>query len=271
MTRSRLSALILFLALAAAACSGDASLQRFTPPDVDARSRDYIGQFVRGQVDSAVERLIVPARTPEATAQLRKIADILRNERFDTIRVVGAQTNIVHGVRHTNLTYELHSSFGWFLTNVASVDTAGTWFVEGVSARTIAQSLEVATHFSLRGKSFFHYLWLVLTVVCAALSLGSAVFIATRRNMPNRWRWALLSLVGIGAFQLNWASCTINLGLLEVGFAAAGFRRASPAAPWILSFGVPIGALIAIARYGRWRAAAQQAPPLQSPAPQAAV
>lgn len=71
------------------ACSRDTSLQRFTPPDVDARSRDYLGHFVRGQTDSALDRLISPLRTPDAAIKLRKITDILRNERFDTIRVIG--------------------------------------------------------------------------------------------------------------------------------------------------------------------------------------
>jgi hypothetical protein len=270
MKRSRRLAALLFLALAAA-CGGDPSLQRFTPPEVDARSREYIGQFVHGQMDSVVNRLIVPLRTPKATAELRKIADILRNERFDTIRVIGAWTNTVNGVRHVNLTYELHSSFSWFVANVASVDTAGTWFVEGVSARTIAQPLELAAQFSLAGKSLLHYLWLVLTVSCAALSLGSAVFIATRRGMPRRWRWVLLSLLGVSAFRLNWATGAIDFGLLQVQLASASFLRAGPAAPWILSFAVPVGALVGLTRYRSWRLLALRASPIPTSAPQAAV
>src|SRR5262249_23808961 len=163
---------LLCVALAVACSEPPASLERFAPPEVDARSREYLQQFVRGQVDSAVGRL-VPARTSDATVELRQIADILRNERFDTIRVIAAQTNVINGVRHVNLTYELHSSFGWFLAGVATVDTADTWFVEGIFARTIAEPLEIAMKFSFSGKSFLHYIWLVLTVACAALSLGS--------------------------------------------------------------------------------------------------
>jgi hypothetical protein len=270
MNRSRLSVVVSLLALAGA-CSDKAALQRFTPPDVDARSRNYIGQFVRGQSDSAAERLVVALRTPEAPKELAKIADVIRNQTFDTIRVIGASTNTVNGVRHVNLSYELHSSSGWFLTNVASVDTAGTWLVEGVSARPIAQSLETTAHFSLAGKSALHYLWLLLSAAGVVLSLGSSIFIASRRAMPKRWRWVFLSLVGVGAFRLNWSTGAIDLALLQVQLASAGFLRAGPAAPWIVSFGLPIGALIALARYGRWRAAPTQGEPLLPPAPQAAV
>jgi hypothetical protein len=252
MKRSNSVPSLLCLGLAVA-CGGPASLERFTPPEVDARSRGYLQQFVRGQIDSAVDRLVVPLRTRDVTAELRKIADILRNERFDTVRVIGAQTSVIGGVRHTNLTYELHSAFSWFLANVATVDTADTWFVEGVSAGTIAQPLELAAEFSLSGKSFLHYIWLVLTVACAAFSLGTAAFIATRRGMPRRWWWVALSLIGVGAFQLNWASGATNLALLNVQLASASFLRAGPAAPWILSFAIPVGAFLGVSQYHRWR------------------
>lgn len=262
---------LLTVVAVAAACRGDTSLRRFTPPDVDSRSREYIGQFVKGQTDSAVGRLVEPLRTPEGTAELRKITDILRNERFDTIRVIGAWTNTVNGVRHVNLTYELHSSFSWFLANVASVDTAGTWFVEGVSARTIAQPLEVTTQFSLAGKTLLHYLWFLLTIAAAVFSLGTAVFIGTRRSMPKRWRWVLLSLLGVGAFRLNWATGAIDFALMQVQLASASFVRAGPAAPWILSFAIPVGALIGLTRYHRWRSSTLPAALIPPSAPQAAV
>lgn len=266
MTRSFLPC----LALALAACGGESSLQRFTPADVDARSRDYIGQFVRGQTDSALQRLVVPLRTPDATSELGKITDILRNQRFDTTRVIGAWTNTINGVRHVNMTYELHASSSWYLANVASVDTADTWFVEGVSARTILAPLEVTTQFSLAGKSLLHYLWLLLTIACATVSLACAVFIGTRRGMPKRWRWVLMSLLGVGAFRMNWANGATDVTFLHVQLLSAGFVRAGSAAPWILSFGVPIGALVALSRYRRWRDCRATAT-VPSSVPQAAV
>jgi hypothetical protein len=243
-----------FLALATmlAGC-GSPSLERFTPPEVDKRSREYLALFAAGQVDSASAKLVAPLRTADAAAELRKIAEVLRNTRFDSVWVIGANTNTVNGVRHVNLTYEFRSGSGLFLANVASVDSAGTWFVEGVSARTIAEPLELAVQFTLKGKSALHYLWLLMIALCAATSIGSATFIASRRQMPKRWRWVLLSLVGIVAFHLNWTTGAFNIGLLQVQLAAAGFARAGTAAPWILSFAIPAGAFIALRKYSKWR------------------
>ena len=257
--------------LIATACGGATPLDRFTPADADSRSREYLSQFTRAQIDSVTARVVPPLQTPEAATQLQKITDILRNERFDTIRVIGAQTNIVNGVRHVNLTYELHSSFSWFLANVATLDSADTWFVEGVSARTITQPLEIGADFSLRGKSALHYFWLFVTVVCATASFGAAMFLATRREMPKRWRWVLASFLGVGAFQLNWETGTVGVQLVRLQLASASFLRAGPAAPWMLAFSIPLGAFFALRAYRRWDNASAPGHVGQASAPEAAV
>jgi hypothetical protein len=234
-------------------CGGDDMLRRLTPAEADARAREYIGLFTRSQVESATARLQPRLVTPEARVQLDKIATMLAGQHFDSSRVVGAQVNTVGGVRHTNLTYELHSPAGWFLSNVATVDSAGAWSVEGVSARPLVRTLEEEFRFSLRGKSPRHYAWLLVTVLCAATSLGTALFLASRRAMPKRWPWVLASLIGAGAFSLNWSTGAVAIRLLNLQLGAAGFVRSSSATPWILTFAVPVGAYLALERYRRWR------------------
>ena len=242
------------IAVSLLACSGAGMMRRFTPADADARSRAYIAQLQRKQVDSAALRFVPQLATPEAREQLTRVAGILGDREFDSSAVVGASVNTINGVRHTNLTYELHSPSGWVLANVATVDTAGSWLVEGFSARPLPRSLEEDSAFTMSGKSPLHYLWLAMTVLSAVLSLGTAIFLATRRAMPKRWRWVLLSLVGIGSFSMNWATGATRIQLLNVQLFGAGIVRLGPAAPWILTFAIPAGALIAISRYRSWRA-----------------
>lgn len=232
---------------------GNAIIARFTPADADARARTYLGLFVRNQPDSAADRILPALRSADASTQLHKIADILHDQRFDTTRVVGVRTNTINGIRHVNLSYELHSSSGWFLTNVATVDSARTWFIEGVSARPLSRSLEVETHFTLVGRSPVYYVWLLLVGVAVLTSLGTAAFVVSRRGMPKRWVWALVALVGCGAFSLNWQTGAINVNPLNIQLVSGGVVRAGPAAPWILTFAIPIGAFFAIRQYRRWR------------------
>jgi hypothetical protein len=257
--------------IALVGCDANDAIRRFTPADADTRARAYLALFTTGQVDSAIARLHPTLAGPDATLQLNKVGELLGGQRFDSTRVVGAQTNTVDGVRHVNLTYELHSARGWSLANVATVDSANTWFVEGVTARTLDRPLEELTAFDFRGKNARHYLWLLLTILAAATSISTACWIATRRQMPKRWRWVLASLLGVGAFSINWATGAMAFSPINIQLAAAAFTRAGPVAPWILTFGLPVGAVAALLRYRRWTRTALAAAGPAPAAPQAAI
>lgn len=246
--------LVASVALLLSSCSGEEAIRRFTPKDADVRARAYLALLTRDQPDSAAARLVPRLSGPNARREIAKIAAVLKGQRFDSSRVIGAAVNSINGTRHVNLSYELHSASGWSVANVATVDSANTWFVEGVSTRALARPLEDEVRFTLRGKSMRHYAWLVMSILCLMFSLGTALFLAARRTMPKRWRWVLASLIGIGAFSLNWTTgvAVSNPYLLQLG--AASFTRAAPVAPWIISFGIPIGAIAALQRYQRWRA-----------------
>src|SRR5690242_17598133 len=118
-------------------CGGNAYdlVKRFTPADADARSRATLLQLTAHHVDSVEARLAPSIDRKYGHIGLEQIDSLIGGQRFDTTRVIGARTNTVDGIRHVNLTYELHSQMGWTLANVATLDTAGGWLIEGISAR----------------------------------------------------------------------------------------------------------------------------------------
>ncbi len=71
--------------------------------------------------------------------------------------------------------------------------------------------------------------------------------------MPRRFVWAAAALVGVGSFQLDWTSGATRILPFQLMLLGAGFLRANEAAPWIMMFGFPMGALWALSRYRRWR------------------
>lgn len=155
----------------------------------------------------------------------------------DSIRVIGVNVNTINGVRHVNVSNEGHSPPNrWSVANVATFDSAQTWFVEGVTAKTIAHPLEEDVRFTLAGKTFRHYLWLPISVLCVATSIGMALFIGTRRGMPKRFGWAALSLVGLGMFSINWNTGASVTNLYSVQIGGASLSRGAPVMPWILVF-----------------------------------
>ena len=262
----------LFTLLAAIpGCSQETIMARYTPADADARARTYIAQIARGNVDSAIARLEPSIADARGRREMQKIGDLLRGENFDSTRVIGAQTTTVSDVRRVNLAYELHSAHGWFVASVATVDSANQWFVEGVTAQSIAHPLEQDMAFQLSGKSFTHYAWLAIAFAAAAMSIGVAVFLAFRPAMPKRWRWVLLSFVGVGAFRLNWATGAIDFNAISFQVGSASILKSGVVAPWILSFGIPVGAIAAFAAYRQWRIASLPPAGVQDSAPNPAI
>ncbi|HET7551386.1 MAG TPA: hypothetical protein VFK04_08845 [Gemmatimonadaceae bacterium] len=266
---------VVLVVLALSACSRDALLSRFTPADADARARGYLDLFTRGNVDSAVARLAPTLRSATARSELEKVATLLSAEPVDSMKIVGANTMTWPGRRRVNLTYELYlQPSGWLLANVATLDSAGTWVVEGVSARPLSRPIEESARFSLSHKPLVDYLWLVIAGLCAVLSVGAAVFIATRRQMPNHWWWALASLVGVGGYSLNWATGQTGMSLFKVQLFSAAALQMGPFAPWIVTFSFPLGAVVALSKYRDWRnrtAEGDASSVSRGPTPEAAV
>jgi hypothetical protein len=246
----------LALAAALAACSAcsttsaQKSLDRFAPADADARARAYLQLLARGEADSAAARL-----TAELAASSRPALDsatkILRGRQLDSVHVIGAWINVFNGVRHVNLTYEMHSAEGWMMSNVATVDAPGGWQVEGFSVRLLTERLETLNAFSLAGKSPAHYLWLLGCALAFATSVGVALRIALDRARPKRWRWVFLALVGVGSCKLEWSTGAWGVQLFAFQLLSASFLRASPAASWVFGFSLPLGAAVAWWRYRR--------------------
>ncbi|HET6765531.1 MAG TPA: hypothetical protein VFH27_17750 [Longimicrobiaceae bacterium] len=228
-------------------------IRRFTPPDADARARAYLAQIARGQADSAEARLAPALAGPDAHAEFQKIQSVLRGTRFDSLHVVGAQVNTMNGVRHVNLSYEFRGPRGWVLASVGTMDEGGQWFVEGLFARAIPEPLERANAFQLAGKSTLHYLWLAAMAISFLVSLGTAVFMATRKRLPGRWTLALSSLVGLGGFSLNWSDGTATIRLVAFQILGVGAFKTGPGASWVLTFSLPLCAIIALLIYRRWR------------------
>lgn len=243
------------------ACSPGEVPVRFVPADADARARSYLTLFTEHRGAEAEARLHPLLAGAQSRWTYAYIDSLLGGQQLDSLHVVGSQVDIIDGVRHVNLAYEARPTMGRILASVATVDSAGTWFVVGLSARTIPAPVSELTAFTLAGRSPKHFAWLALTILCAAVSIGTAAWFATRRDMPGKWQWALFALVGVGAFRLDWSTGDSFRQLLHVQLLSAGAMRPGPFAPWVLTFAFPLGAILGLAFYRFWPAAVTSPPP----------
>ena len=250
-----LLAAIAFL-LAVVGCNPQDMLNRLAPPSADARSREYLQLLVRGQVDSAYDRLAPAQQSEQARTALHQLAGVLAGRSLDSMQRIGMQINTVYDVQHVNLSYQFHDAQGWFAANVATVgpkgQVPGDGQVEGVSMNPLPASLQQLNAFTLSGKGPRHYLWLLATVIAFVISLGTAIRVALTRGMPRRWLWTIVALIGLVRFSLDWSNGAWTIVPINFLLLSAGFMKGGPVAPWILSFALPVGAVWAELKRRAW-------------------
>jgi hypothetical protein len=123
----------------------------------------------------------------------------------------------------------------------------------GLNIEPLEESLTTGHPFVLTGKSMAHYLWLGLSLVSSMICVGLCYRVATARGMKGRWLWCLVALIATPTFNLNWTNGDITLGPMSL--VGVSIMRVSPWSAWIVGFGFPLGAAIALARLRAWQGA----------------
>jgi hypothetical protein len=240
---------VALLAVMAAGCGPDYLTKRIATPARDTRAQHVIHQVVAGERDSFLARARFDIDSAAAVRALAQIDSALKGQRVDSLTLIGANQFSNGTIDRITLSYELRTQRGWLAVSVATLDSASTWALVGFHVEPLVGELRAANEFRLAQRSAAQYLTLLATVACALFTLGTAIFLATRRQFPKRWRWVLASLVGVGTVSVNWTTGEVASRLFFVQLFGASAVRPSEFAPWILSFSFPIGAIVALSRY----------------------
>jgi len=106
------------------------------------------------------------------------------------------------------------------------------------------QSLQETNKFTFKGKSWIHYLTFLSCIITPIFVIFTLIIALKTRFEKRKWLWILFILVGIASFNLNWTSGQFNLNLLRIQLLGSGYYSSGLYAPLILSFSLPIGALM---------------------------
>jgi hypothetical protein len=186
---------------------------------------------------------------------MRQLSTLLKDATLDSMHLIGVNIHSFGGNgRDVNLSYEIPTAAGgWIVSNVATHHAGGSLSVTGFSVHVIKTQLELLNRFTLSGKTPSHYLWLTLALLIPIGTISVAVYVARARGMPRRWLWIIVSLIAVPTFVINWTTGDISFEILSFLLFGGAATSSGPASPWIVSFGLPVGALLAYLRASRWR------------------
>ena len=258
----RLIRLVPLLTVAACATDLTSFANKYTTTAERAFPRSYLQLLADARLDSAFSLLAPEIRSDTARDAMSKVSALLKDAFLDSMRLIGVNIgSFGRDSRDVNLSYEMPTATGsWLASNVATHYVGRSLSVTGFSAYPIKGRLELLNRFTLSGKSLTHYLWLTFAILIPISTITVAIYVALARGMPRRWLWVIVSLIAVPTYVINWTTGEVGMRSLSFLLFGGAATSAGPAAPWIVSFALPVGALTACVKVRQWRNRAHARP-----------
>jgi hypothetical protein len=236
--------LIGVVSLALVPFEGAGWLEKWTPKDDDAIARHYVDLLQTRQI-GAIERTLESGLADgDAARSLAQAADVLTQVGGTQLKVVGFNEYLSAANRPATFTYETTGRRSSAVVFVAFEKTSNGILLDGLRVWTLREPLEQTNALTFKGKGLPQYAWTLACVVIALFQLWMLVVCAWAPYVRLRWLWMLLVFLGIGQFSMNWTTGTEAIKPVSIWVSTVGIVRASPYVPWILSFSLPLGAML---------------------------
>ena len=260
--RGTLGASAILIVVVLGACGGDpyAAVRKVLPPHADSVARQFI-TFARASDIASAESLVAPgSRGPQTHVGLFTFASVMGPVAPDTLRAVSVETFGRAGDGRVVVTYELAYPDRWVLARIAMRDSSGTTALIGARADGIPRRVAAINALTLSGRPAWAWGIALLVVVVPLFILVTAVQLV-RGRLPGRWFWAMVTLVGVGRYSIDWTTGASAFAPAHVVLLGASVVRAGgPYVPWMISIALPIGAIAAQIYMYRMRRRAHRAP-----------
>ena len=241
------SAALPFMAAVILGLLSACALPKLNPAD-DAAVRRVFTEIQTGDIATLQANATSDMKGPDAAAQLQRLHALVPQGQPKSVTTTGYSRLVTSG-QGEMLEVVQDYDFG---DRVALVDTSMTraaagqgWVARGINVR-VATRQELAAHaFTLQGKPASCYLALAALAASLGLMIAALVKVIRTRGLKRKWLWGILSFIGLFSFHVNWTNGAWLIQWITVQIIGLGVvRGASPFSDWIVTFTLPLGALL---------------------------
>jgi hypothetical protein len=243
----RLVVILLLILSSLSACDGDAMFQKFIPQEEAAEGQKIIALVAARDFGAIEGRLDSSLRTPDARAKFDQLADYMPKGQPKSVTTIGAHTSRGETDARYDLTYEYEYEKTWMIASVVLHRKADRLLIEGFHVNLTPQSQKTLNAFNLSGKGTLHFVFLALATFIPLFIVATLVVCYRTVVAKRKWLWYLFVALGLVQFSLNWTTGALNIQPISFLLLGAGFAQAGPYAPLVLTFGLPIGAMVFLA------------------------
>jgi len=253
------------LCLIASACSGSSAPERITTTEERAFALQIIRALQAGDTETVLKHMPrdLAARIEPSLPDMRAL---LPSNPAAPARLIDARVELLSAARKVDLGYTMdEGSSRHTLIRLVLVRLDKDVFLRGLRVSRVPERLEGPPPFTLGGKSLGQYLFLLFAVLSAATIVTALYVLYRANNVGRKWPWAIGCAFGLGQFTMNWTSGAVAFHLAGVQLFGVVVTENGPLAPWMIGFGLPIGAYVFLLRQAHARVRERDGTPPRSP------
>lgn len=236
--------LSLFALIMLSACDQKALFEKFVPQEETKFSKEYLALF-RARNYEAIETKINPAVKDVALrSKLEQIAALFPQEEPKEVAVVGSHVVNTQSSQQTNLSLQYEFSNKWLLASVALQRSGDAFVVNGVNVQPLKDSLENTNRFTFEGKGVSNYVVFTWAILVPLFIISALILCIKTPISKRKWLWIVFVLLGFVQVTLNWTTGEVSVNPISFQLLGAGFWKAGPYAPLLITASVPLGAVL---------------------------
>ena len=227
-------------------CNPKIDFSKIVPDNVNKFATEFISEIHKGNIDTCMT-LVLPEMYNENGKQfLTNTFTNIQTFSIDSFSIINAQKSSLlgdNGFTNYGIDYEykVGDKFLYFTLGIREQNNKLT--LTSFDGTIKDESLSKVYAFTLKNKGFLHYMFLFFAILIPIFIITSLIF-AIRTKLTRKWLWIIGILFGFIKFSINWTTGQVGFGLINISILGAGFSKAGNIAPWILSFSLPIVAII---------------------------
>ena len=227
-------------------CNPKFNFSKIVPDNVNKFATGFISEIHKGNVDSCLTMMSPEMNNENGKQFLTNTYSNIRAFSIDTFSIIRARKTSMlgeDGFTNYRIDYEYKTGTKFLYFNFGIREQNEEMKVTAFDGRIMDDSLSKIYAFTFKDKGFLHYLFLFLAILIPVFIIITLIA-AIKTKLTKKWLWIIGILFGFIKFSINWTTGQVGFSLINMSFLGAGFSKAGIIAPWILSFSIPIVAIV---------------------------
>ncbi len=245
---------ILFFPLLFQSCTNDYNyIEKMVPPKYDIFARKNINYFIHNKFDSIYYSIAPSVRNSKSISLFKNLRLLIPDSEVQQIKIVNFNTffkKIIYSPNNNSqkkinkilLQYEIKVNKKFFLITFI-LNKAKELQISGFYIKPLPKSVEELSKFSFSNATIVNYIFILLAIIVLFIIFYS-LFLIVKTKIKRKWLWFLFSLFGFIKIGSVWGTFDIRIYPFTFQFLGVSFLKTDLFTPYVLSFSIPIGAII---------------------------